>query len=156
MSPPAGNPFLEGQFALYLKMCKVFNPTGFLPLPECLQKALETADDFRTRHYEGECRIFQSDVKYGICHPTSQPPTVWSDEHHSNVVRCLLKQSIDGTPDVIRRILEQSVVQSDSMLHKLKRVLIDAEQKAIGGITEEDIKIATEIEFEMASSYVFM
>jgi pterin-4a-carbinolamine dehydratase len=42
------------------------------------------------------------------------------------------------------------------MLHKLKRALIDAEQKAIGGITEEDIKIATEIEFEMASSYVFM
>ncbi len=129
--------FQDGQLALYAKMCELFNPSGFLPIPKCLQHALEKADEFRTRNYYEECRIFWNDVKSGRCLPNYKPPTVWSDDHHSNIVRCIFKQYAYGHPNV--------------MLFRLQRALIDAEQKAIGGITEEDVNIALEIELEITS-----
>jgi hypothetical protein len=135
------DPILENQFALYMKMRKIFNPSGCVPLSDRLQQAMQKADEFRTRNYEEEKVIFLRDISRGRSPEACSPPALWSDDHHSNVIRCLLNLPV---------ILGQ---QSDTMLLRLlQRALIDAEQKSTGGITEEDIDRAIDIEFEIFTS----
>ncbi len=138
------DPFLENQFALHVKMTKLFNPSGRLPLSESLIYAMQKADEFRTSNYEEDQYLYFRLLETGKAPTICQPPVLWSDDHHSNVIRYLLNLPI---------ILGQ---QSDTVLLRLlQRALIDAEAKSVGGITEDDIERAIEIEFEIfTSSYV--
>jgi hypothetical protein len=138
------DPLLENQFALHVKMTKLFNPSGRLPLSESLIYAMQKADEFRTSNYEEDQSLYCRLLETGKAPETFPSPVLWSDDHHSNVIRCLLNLPI---------IRGQ---QSDTVLLRLlQRALIDAEEKSVGGITEDDIERAVNIEFEIfMSSYV--
>jgi hypothetical protein len=132
------DPFLENQYTLHLKMTKLFNPSGRLPLSESLIFAMQKADEFRTSNYEEDQYLYFRLLETGKAPKICPAPVLWSDEHHSNVIRCLLNLPV---------ILGQ---QSDtSLLRLLQRALIDAEQKSSGGITEADIESAIHIEHEI-------
>ena len=106
---------------------------------------MQKADEFRsTSNYEEDQSLYCRLLETGKAPETCPSPVFWSDDHHSNVIRCLLNLPI---------ILGQ---QSDTVLLRLlQRALIDAEAKSVGGITEDDIERAIEIEFEIfTSSYV--
>jgi hypothetical protein len=69
------DPFLENQFALHLKMTKLFNPSGRLPLSESLIYAMQKADEFRTSSYEEDQYLYCSLLATGkapkICPTTA-------------------------------------------------------------------------------------
>lgn len=127
-----------------MKMSKLFNPSGCLPLSDSLQHAMHKADEFRTSNYEEDKSLYFRLLETGKAPKNLPSPVLWSDAHHSNVIRCLLNLPV---------VLGQ---QSDTVLLRLlQRALMDAEEKSVGGITEEDIERAIEIELEiLTSSYV--